>query len=233
MTASPAIDRKTEFLQSDRPSQLPFPGRLAWKVCHALARFFGSVFFPYFRVWGETDLRPGGRIYVMRNFGLLTWLTALRVFKRPVRVVMADRSDGSRWFDIAVKCGLAPLRLDGSSDENFLLVEHLVEAGEKLLLVVPDFADESAESLVKRLRAVRFLQILFFALSGAREALPPQRYVPRVVPISAFCGMPHFQSDEDDSPLAELDFLKQALTDLDVDELPSIFFNHQRNLNRT
>ncbi len=233
MTASPALGQKTDLSRSDKLSMLPTPGGLAWKVCRALARFVGSVFFPYFRVWGETELTRDGRIFITRNFGLLTWLTALRVFKRPVRVVVADSGDDFCWFNLAGKCGLAPIFLNGTPEENFLLVEHLVEEGEKLLLVVPDFADELSESLVSRLRAVRFLQVLFLAVAGAREALPAKAFVPRVVPISAFCGMPHFQPGEDDSPLAELDFLEQALTDLEIDELPSIFFNHQRNLNRT
>lgn len=208
------------------------PGRLAWKACHYLARFAGSVFFPYFRVWGETDLKSGGQIFIARNFGIQTWLTALRIFKRPVRVVLADSAADLRWFNLAEKNGLAPLRLCDTPAQNFLTVEHLAEAGEKLLLVVPQVSDPAIDSLVSRLRATRSLKVLFMAISGLKEALPAGAFVPRAVPISVFCGLPHSLGNPVSSPLAELDFLEQALKDLEIDELPSIFFNHPRNLSR-
>lgn len=206
------------------------PCRVAWKVCHYLARFAGSVFFPYFRVWGETDQKLGGQIFIARNYGLLTWLTVLRMFKRPIRIVLVDAAADLRWLNLAQKSGLAPLKLDDAPAENFLTVEHLAEAGERLLLIVPQVSSPAIDSLISQLRAIHSLKVLFMAISGAREALPTGAFVPRAVPISVFCGLPHYPGDPALSPLAELDFLEQAIKDLEIDELPSIFFNHPRNL---
>ncbi len=234
MSEYPESDQKTEHPhhhETFRPTETP--GRLAWKVCRYLARFVGSVFFPYFRVWGETDLKPGGQIFIARDFGILTWITALRVFKRPVRLVFLSEKHDPRWFNLAVKSGLAPLRLSGSVDQNFLMLEHMADAGEKLLVVIARDADKNIEQLVRRLRATRSLQVLFMAISGAAEALPESAVVPRAVPVSVFCGLPHYAANVSDSAFAELDFLENAIKDLEIDELPSIFFNHRRNLGKT
>jgi len=234
MTEYPESDQKTEHPrhhETFRPAETP--GRLAWKVCRYLARFVGSVFFPYFRVWGETDLKPGGQIFIARDFGILTWITALRVFKRPMRLVFLSEKHDQRWFNLAVNSGLAPLRFSGSVDQNFLMLEHMADAGEKLLIVIPRSADGNIEELVRRLRATRSLRVLFMAISGAAEALPESAVVPRAVPVSVFCGLPHFTADVADSAFAELDFLENAIKDLEIDELPSIFFNHRRNLGKT
>ncbi len=234
MTEYPESDLKTEqphHHQAYRPVETP--GRFAWKVCRYLARFVGSVFFPYFRVWGETDLKPGGQIFIARDFGILTWITALRVFKQPMRLVLLSEKHDRRWFDLAVSSGLAPLRLSGSVDQNFLMLEHMAEAGEKLLVVIPGSADSNIEELVCRLRATRSLRVLFMAISGADGALPESAVVPRAVPVSVFCGLPHYAANVAESAFAELDFLENAIKDLEIDELPSIFFNHRRNLSKT
>lgn len=229
MIESPVLNQITEVPVIQPLSETPDP--LAWKLCRYLGRFVGSVFFPYFRAWGENDLHGGRRVFITRNYGLQTWLMALRVFKQPVRVVLlADAVD--RWFELARRNGLAPLHLTGSPEKNFLTVEHLAAAGENILLVIPQPADASIFDLVGRLKVARSFKTLFMAVAGAREALPSGAMVPRAVPISVFCGLPHYTSRPDDSTLAELDFLELALQDLDIDELPSIFFNHSRNQTR-
>lgn len=234
MSEYPESDQKTENPRHHEAFRLPeTPGWLAWKICRYLARFVGSVFFPYFRVWGETDLNHGGQIFIARDFGILTWITALRVFKRPVRLVFLSEKHDQRWFNLAVSSGLAPLRLSGSIDQNFLMLEHMADAGEKLLVVISRAADDNIEELVCRLRAIRSLRVLFMAISGASEALPESAVVPRAVPVSVFCGLPHYSANVADSAFAELDFLENAIKDLDIDELPSIFFNHRRNLSKT
>ncbi len=230
MIESPESNQTTEFRAGQPLSELPDP--LAWKLCRYLGRFVGSVFFPYFRAWGETDLHGGRRVFITRNYGLQTWLMALRVFKRPVRIVVCDAEDDRRWFELACHNGLAPLHLTGSPEQNSLTVERLAVAGENVLLVIPQHADASVLDLVGRLKIARSFKTLFMAVVGAREALPAGAWVPRSVPICAFCGLPHYNARPDDSPLAELDFLELALKDLDIDELPSIFFNHSRNQNR-
>ncbi len=229
MIESPVLNQITEVPVIQPLSEALDP--LAWKLCRYLGRFVGSVFFPYFRAWGENDLHGGRRVFITRNYGLQTWLMALRVFKQPVRVVLlADAVD--RWFDLARRNGLAPLHFTGSPEQNFLAVERLATAGENILLVIPQPSDISILDLVGRLRASRSFKTLFMAIAGAEEALPVGAWVPRSVPICAFCGLPHYTSRPDDSPLAELDFLELALKDLDIDELPSIFFNHSRNQTR-
>ncbi len=234
MSEYPESDQKTErphHHEIFRPAEAP--GWLAWKICRYLARFVGSVFFPYFRVWGETDLNHGGQIFIARDFGILTWITALRVFKRPVRLVFLSEKHDQRWFNLANSSGLAPLRLSGSIDQNFLMLEHMADAGEKLLVVISRTADCNIEELVRRLRATHSLRVLFMAISGAAGALPESAVVPRAVPVSVFCGLPHYAANAAGSAFAELDFLENAIKDLDIDELPSIFFNHRRNISKT
>ncbi|HNX74395.1 MAG TPA: hypothetical protein PLM07_13595 [Candidatus Rifleibacterium sp.] len=221
--------------ESDISGNLPFsepPDRLAWKLCRCLCRLVGSVFFSYFRVWGETELHNGGRIFVGRDYGVQTWVTALRVFRQPLRLVYVGALNDRRWFELACKNGLAPLILTGSVDEKFLAVKKLAMAGENLLLVLPQPPDASLEDLVGRLRATRLLQVLFLAISGASAALPPGAFIPRAVPISVFCGLTPYQNRPGDSPLTELEILERAIHGLEIDELPSIFFNHRRNLSR-
>ncbi|MDD3147013.1 MAG: hypothetical protein PHD82_06910, partial [Candidatus Riflebacteria bacterium] len=100
-------------------------------------------------------------------------------------------------------------------------------------LVVPQTPSPETESLVANLRAIRSIQVMFMAVSGCSEALPAAAFVPRVVPVSVFCGLPHYLGNPLSSPFAELEFLEQALKDLEIDELPSIFLNHPRNLSRS
>lgn len=231
MIASQELNLTTEPVPHHPMNTREAPGWFAWRAFRSLARFLGSVFFPFFRVWGETELKPGGQVFVARNYGLQTWLCALRIFKRPLRFVLADVNDTSRWFSLAEHGGLAPLRLIGNADHDFLAVEHLLEAGEKLILVIPDSADAVSELLVARLKATHSLKVLFMAISGAREVLPDKAIVPRVLPVSVFCGLPHYRAAPGESSLAELDLLERALHNLAIDELPSIFPNHRRNIN--
>lgn len=229
MIASPELNLTIEPARQAIKT-MDAPGSFAWKAFRSIARFVGSVFFPFFRVWGETELKKGGQVFIARNFGLLTWLCALRVFKRPLRFVMADLNDISRWFSLAMRGGLAPLKLSGDADHDFLAIEHLLEAGEKLILLLPVSASSTTELLVAKLKATHSLKVMFMAISGAGEALPEGAIVPAAVPVSVFCGLPHYCAAPGESTLAELDLLERALHNLAIDELPSIFANHQRNI---
>ena len=206
------------------------PGSFAWKAFRAIARFTGSVFFPFFRVWGETEIIKGPQVFIVRNYGILTWLCVLRIFKRPLRFVIADVDEKSRWYSLAESGGLAPICLNGNSDEDCSTLRQLIEAGEKLVLVVPAVKNAVADMLVARLKSMRSLRLLFMAISGASEALPPGAIIPRVVPVSVFCGLPHYTAQAGDPAQIELDFLEHALNDLAIDELPSLFANHPRNV---
>lgn len=206
------------------------PGWLAWKAFRAISRFLGSVFFSFFRVWGETELKKTGQVFVVRNLGLQTWLCVLRIFRQPLRFVHADVADRSPWFGLAERGGLAPLKLSGDADQDFLTVEHLLESGEKLVLVIPEHPGEKDGLLVGRLKATHSLKVLFMAINGAQKAMPVGAIVPRAAPVSVFCGMPHYQSRPGDSAFAELELLERSLQNLAIDEIPSIFANHRRNI---
>ncbi|PKL43022.1 MAG: hypothetical protein CVV41_11495 [Candidatus Riflebacteria bacterium HGW-Riflebacteria-1] len=197
----------------------------------SLARLFGSIFFPFFRVWGETEIRPErGCIYMARNFGLLTWISALRAFKKPFRFVSADQSDNLFWFWLATVCGLEPIKLSGDVNHDFLRIENLYTSKETVLLLLPENPDQATLDLVNKIKATAHLTSLFMAIAGARTALRPDSLIPRACAISLFCGMPHPQSTMTQKPLAELEFLEKAVADIPLNELPSIFFNHSRNL---
>jgi hypothetical protein len=196
----------------------------------SIARFFGSVFFPFFRVWGETTLRHDrGCIYIARNFGLLTWLSALRTFKKPFRFVSADLADTSIWFKLADACGLEPIKLSGNTDQDFISIEHLFNNKETVLLIIPEIPDQQVIELITKVKATHYLTSIFMAITGARLALRPGSLIPRVCPISVFCGMPHFTTENRPAALSELEFLERAIADIPLNELPSIFFNHSRN----
>ncbi|OGK04962.1 MAG: hypothetical protein A2W80_01250 [Candidatus Riflebacteria bacterium GWC2_50_8] len=196
----------------------------------SLARLFGSIFFPLFRVWGETEIRADrGCIYIARNYGLLTWISALRAFKKPFRFVSADPSDASIWLWLAEACGLEPVKLSGDTSQDFLCLENLVISKETILLLLPENPDTNALDLVAKIKATHCLTSMFMAISGARAALRAGSLIPRVCAISVFCGMPHPVSATTQGPLTELEFLERAVADIPLNELPSIFFNHSRN----
>jgi len=123
----------------------------------SLARLFGSIFFPLFRVWGETEIRADrGCIYIARNYGLLTWISALRAFKKPFRFVSADPSDASIWLWLAEACGLEPVKLSGDTSQDFLCLENLVISKETILLLLPENPDTNALDLVAKIKATHF-----------------------------------------------------------------------------
>lgn len=197
----------------------------------SLARFFGSIFFPFFRVWGETEIRPDrGCIYIARNYGLLTWMSALRAFKKPVRFVSADPADTSIWFQLAEASGLEPVKLTGDTNHDFINIEHLFNQKETVLLLIPEIPDQHSLELTTKIKATHYLTSMFMAITGARVALRAGRLIPKVCPISVFCGMPHSLSTAAQGPLTELEFLEKAVAGTPLNELPSIFFNHSRNL---
>jgi len=196
----------------------------------SIARFFGSIFFPFFRAWGETVIRTDrGCVYIARNYGLLTWLSSLRIFRRPVRFVLADAADTTIWFELAVSCGLEPIKLSGDVNQDFLSIEHLFNNKETIVLLIPETPDRQVLELIAKIKATHYLVAMFMAISGARLALKPGSMIPRVCPVSVFCGMPHYRSEGQSEPLGELEFLERAISDIPLNELPSIFSNHSRN----
>lgn len=197
----------------------------------SIARLFGSIFFPFFRVWGETVIRPDrGCIYIARNYGLLTWLSALRTFRKPFRFVAADTADSAIWFRLADSCGLEPIKLSGDVDSDFLSIEHLFNNKETIVLLIPETPEKHVLELIAKIKATHYLTSIFMAISGARLALKAGSMIPKVCPISVFCGMPHFRSEGQPEPLSELEFLERAISDIPLNELPSIFSNHSRNI---
>lgn len=193
----------------------------------SLARLFGSIFFPFFRVWGETEIRSDrGCVYIARDFGLLTWISALRTFRKPFRFVCSNTDN---WFNLATTCGLEPVTIGDDPTGCFNELEQRLLAKETLLLLIPENPDHYHLELVRQLKNSRNFTCLFMALTGSHLALAPGQIIPKVCPISLFCGMPHFQTENSNNPLIELEFLEKAITDVPLNELPSIFFNHSRN----
>jgi len=210
-------------------SKQPKQFNTAYFVFRTWARFIGSVFFSYFRAWGETDLSKScGRLVIVKNYGLITWLTILRTFRSPVRIVFAGIAE-DRWFDLASGGGLSPIRLKGALSEDCTTVSSLARE-ENVVLIIPSCSDEFSISLVSEMRKILADRILFLAIAGARESLPEGVFVPKACPISVFCGLPHMGKAQDNEPLAELHFLEQAISNVPLNELPSIFTNHQRNI---
>ncbi|NLF97296.1 MAG: hypothetical protein GX569_11185 [Candidatus Riflebacteria bacterium] len=98
------------------------------------------------------------------------------------------------------------------------------------MLLIPEQPDKKALELIAKIKATHYLTSIFMAISGAHLALSPGSMIPRVCPISVFCGMPHFRSEVQPEPLSELEFLERAISDIPLNELPSIFSNHSRNV---
>lgn len=207
------------------------PCKTAYFIARSLARLFGSIFFPFFRFWGEAEFKSGKhRVFIARNFGLLTWISALRIFRQPLSFIVADQSESSLWLKIAINGGLSPVRLTFDVNEDLPTIEALCSQ-ENCLLLIACTPDSFAENLVSRLKSSRNIETLFMAISGANVAFPHGTIVPRVCPVSVFCGLPHISFvGEPGSTFAELKFLEHATQNIPLGELPSIFSNHQRNL---
>jgi len=107
--------------------------------------------------------------------------------------------------------------------------EHLFNNKETIVLLIPETPDRQVLELIAKIKATHYLVAMFMAISGARLALKPGSMIPRVCPVSVFCGMPHYRSEGQSEPLGELEFLERAISDIPLNELPSIFSNHSRN----
>jgi len=200
----------------------------AYFVFRTWARFVGSVFFSFFRAWGETDIKPGdGRIIVVKYYGLVTWLTVLRTFRNPVKFLMTETIN-DRWFDLAVGGGLDPQLLKRILAEDLSVTAELCRT-ENVVLMIPENIDDYSISLITELKKKFQNKMLFLAVSGAEKSLPKGSYVPKAFPITAFCGLPLISSAENKDPLAELRFLELVIKDVPLNELPSIFINHPNN----
>ena len=205
------------------------PGRFAWLVFRSLARFWGSIFLSYFRIWGETEFKPG-TIIVARNYGLPIWVFALRFFAKPVRIVLSDDSDDRHWFQVAKAGGLEPQAVSGSSKYRLDTLQELSDAGEIVFLILPRDFSSSVLDLLKELDENFGEKLRFFAVEGATKALPKDAIVTRCVPICVFCGRPFFNRFPGEGLADEFVFLESTLRNLDIDEEPSFFRNKRRDL---
>ena len=204
------------------------PGRLAWLVFRSLARFWAAIFLPYFRFWGENEFKPG-TVIITRNFGLQTWIYALRFFKKPVRIVLSDEEDNLKWFNVANNGGIEPICLRGNYKKKIEKVKELSDAGEIVFLIIPRTNGGYTPTFMKELEGQIGEKIRLFAVEGAMEALPPDAVVPKFASICVFCGRPYFNRLPSEGILDELSFLESTLYDLEIDEEPSFFRNNRRN----
>ena len=204
------------------------PGRLAWLVFRSLARFWAGIFLPYFRFWGENEFKPG-TVIITRNFGLQTWIYALRFFRKPVRIVLSDDEDNLKWFNIANNGGIEPICLRGNYKQKIATIKELSDDGEIVFLIIPRTNGGYTPTFMKELEAEIGERIRLFAVEGAMEALPPDAFVPKFASICVFCGRPYFNRLPSEGILDELSFLESTLYDLEIDEEPSFFRNNRRN----
>ena len=217
----------TEF-SSKSIEDLNQPGRLAWLVFRSLARFWASIFLPYFRFWGENEFKPG-TVIIARNYGLQTWIYALRFFKKPVRIILADDEDNLKWFTIADNGGLEPVCIKGAYKKKASIVKDLSDKGEVIFLIIPRTVGGYNPTLMQELESLLGERIRLFAIEGAMEALPPNAFVPKFASICVFCGRPYFNRFPSEGLLDELASLESTLYDLEIDEEPSFFRNNRRN----
>lgn len=207
------------------------PSRFAWFVFRCLARYFISLFIPCFRFFGETCFKHGGQIFITRNYGLQTWLYPLYIFKRPLRFVMADSSDDSKWFEMASSSGLNPIKLTGHFEIDLETIKNMVNSKEKIILIISDDEDDSLSlNLTKALKETYDKETLFMAVSGAKKVFAQNSSIPKVIPVSLFCGMPFMNNKYNNSVFSELNFLERAVSNLKLEDEPSIFENHKKNL---
>lgn len=197
----------------------------AWFFFRCFARFFGSMFFPFFRYWGETEHKPG-RLFIARDFGLLTWLCVLRIFSRPVRFILYSPKENSLWLKLAKIGGLAPVTLSSNPEEAITDINSILDAKEVAVLLIPENIDQNILKVIETLKNNKLT--LFMAVSGARSALPDHSIIAKVCEISVFCGMPCVEESQKSNILAELDLLENAVRHVPLNELPSIFFNRAK-----
>lgn len=209
-------------------NDLERPSRLAWLVFRSLARFWASIFLPYFRVWGETDFKPG-TIFIARNFGLQTWVYLLRFFRRPVRIVLDDDYDNLKWFNVAKNGGMAPILLSGGVQHKIEVLKELHDKGEIVFLIISRTIGNYMPTFMQEIENNFEADIRFFAVEGANRALPPDTVVPNFASICVFCGRPYLSRLPGEGLLDELEFLESTMVDLDIDEEPSFFRNNRRN----
>lgn len=204
------------------------PGRTAWLVFRSLARFWASIFLPYFRFWGENKFKAGN-VIIARNFGLQTWIYALRFFKTPVRIVLADDEDDLTWYNVANNGGLEPILLKGDVQQKVDAIKYLSAKGEIVFFIIPKGIGGNIPKLIDGLEKTLNDNIRLFAIEGALDALPKGAIVPKFASICVFCGRPYFNRFPSEGLLEELTFLESTLYDLDIDEEPSFFRNNRRN----
>lgn len=209
------------------------PGKFAWFVFRCLARYLVSLFIPCFRHFGETELKRGAQIFIVKNFGLPTWLLPLTIFKKPLRFVIADLNSDTKWYDMALSGGLNPIQLSGSFEEDYKIIKSLIENKEKIILVISQDENESLSTeLTKTLKKIHFKETLFMALSGADKIFINNSKIPKVLPVTMLCAMPFMPNCKNDpnKPFTELNFLEKASQNVAICDEPSIFANHRKNL---
>lgn len=208
------------------------PSPKAWFVFRCLARYFISLFVPCFRYFGETYFRNRGQLFILKDYGLLSWFFPLCIFKRPLRFVFVNKQEGE-WFEMAQNGGLEPLLLSGELEADYQLLNDLLGAKEKILLIISqNTEDVLSKALVGMLKKNNAKETLFMGVSGAEKIFVGNSKTPKVVPVGLFCGMPYVPRVKDGEKAheyEELHLLEKAVRNLRLEQEPSIFFNHERN----
>lgn len=193
----------------------------AYCFLRALARFWGSVFFPLYKIWGETSASQKKRVFIARYRGFLTWLTILRVFKKKIRFILI-LSKCDIWVKIAKICGIDLVVYKAHTPFSLLFADDYPDT----MILFDEPMLELAHESVNSVSSIQ-KKLLFFAISGIHKVFPPDCFVPRVELITALCAMPFWQDKQ--KMFAELLFLESALENITSSEqLPSLFLHNEQ-----
>lgn len=199
---------------------------LSYFLLRCYCRLLGSIFFPLFKYWGETDHSKNSKkkIFVSKYFGFLSWLTVLRTFKKPVRfIVFAKKED--LWIKISKLCGLEVFYCPSVSESDFISLTN--DSQRDIFVMFDEVSYEFSCSLVTKASQLKNRILLFFALSGVSKSL--SGYIPQAIWLTVLCASPKTMPNE--PGIKELSFLERALQRTNPEiEIPSLFFNHKRNI---
>lgn len=203
--------------------------KISFLIFRTAARIFGSLLFPLFEGWGESELKPRKcKVVFARNFGLVGLLNAFRFFTSPFSLVVRVSEAKSRIWKLLGLGGIRIYELDDQADyeQSFALINRIVENGEVPLYLLSDTKLTEEDSLIRNFADS---EILFFAVSGCKNNWS-LKFIPVVRDMKAFCvSLPVYgENKEKFSGLKSLEFLEKALEVTPQFETPSFFCTHQR-----
>lgn len=170
-----------------------------------------------------------------RYHGLVTWITVLRVFSRPIAFVISG-AQPDLWIKMAKAGGLDISLLSEDQSDTEAELQDLTDKKRQFVLLLSEENTARNRQVVNALQNIAKNRLLFLAVQGTDKILPAGAIIPKVNQVVALCVLPPAsETGESSKPsagaLSDLVTLENALAKHDsVSEPPSFFFNHQRNL---